>query len=136
MHARNEHTSQVLTFVEVPVGLEIMPQNNPTVYEELKIWHVRCYLNLHVNWPVSFFPLVKERESRSSLDLSVTIFINLGCSIRHPGIPLENCLKHLTHRRRKKPKYIHVVTHTFHAIKTLKKKCLEQVVIEPWFNFF
>ena len=100
MHARNEHTSQVLTFVEVPVGLEIMPQNNPTVYEELKIWHVRCYLNLHVNWPVSFFPLVKERESRSSLDLSVTIFINLGCSIR------------------------------------LQYFCLEQVVIEPWFNFF
>ena len=46
-----------------------------------------------------FFPHVKQRESRSSLDLSATIFIHVSCSIRHPSIPLENCLKHLTYRR-------------------------------------
>ena len=61
--------------------------------------HVRCYLNVQVNWPVVFFPLVKERESRSSLDLSATIFIHVGCSIRHPSIPLENCWKRWTYRR-------------------------------------
>ena len=59
---------------------------------------MRCYLNVHVYWPVAFFPLVKESESRSSLDLSATIFIHVGCGIRHPSIPLENCLKRLTHR--------------------------------------
>ena len=46
-----------------------------------------------------FFPHVKERESRSSLDLSAMIFIHVGCSIRHPRIPFENCLKRLTYRR-------------------------------------
>ena len=34
-----------------------------------------------------FFPHVKQRESRSSLDLSATIFIHVSCSIRHPSIP-------------------------------------------------
>lgn len=38
MHARNEHASQVPAFAKIPVGLKIMPQNNPTVYEELKIY--------------------------------------------------------------------------------------------------
>ena len=38
MHARNEHTSQVPAFDEVPVGPKIMPQNTLTAYEELKIY--------------------------------------------------------------------------------------------------
>ena len=38
MHALNEHASQVPAFAKIPVGLKIMPQNNPTVYEELKIY--------------------------------------------------------------------------------------------------
>ena len=116
-----------------PAVLKIMPQNTPTVYDELKIWrytHVRCYLNVHVNWPVAFFPLVKQRESRSSLDLSAMIFIHVGCSIRHPSIPFENCLKRLTYRRAEKTQIhridkkrlaLHVVTRTFHAIKILRK---------------
>lgn len=36
MHARNEHTSQVPAFVEVPVGLKIMPQNTPTLYKKIE----------------------------------------------------------------------------------------------------
>ena len=38
MHARNEYASQVPAFFEILVGLKIMPQNSPTVYEELKIF--------------------------------------------------------------------------------------------------
>ena len=38
MHARNEHVNQVPAFVEIFVGLKIMPQNSPTVYEELMIY--------------------------------------------------------------------------------------------------
>ena len=94
MHARNEHASQVPALVEIPVGLKTMPQNTPTVYDEL-----RCYFNVHVNWSVAFFPPVKERESRSILDLSAMIFIHVGCSIRLPSIPFENCFKRLTYRR-------------------------------------
>ena len=36
MHARNEHTSQVPAFVEVPVGLKIMPQNTPTLFKKIE----------------------------------------------------------------------------------------------------
>ena len=94
--------------------------------------HVRCYPNAPVNWPVAFFPHVKERESRSSLDLSATIFIHVGCSIRYPSIPLEHCLKRCTYRRgvriAEKTQIhklaLHLMNHTFHAIKIIRRKCL------------
>lgn len=96
MHARNEHASQIPALAEIPVGLKIMPQNTPTVW---RYTHVRCYLNVHINWLVTVFPLVKERESRSSLGFSATILIHVRCSIWHPSIPLTNGLKRLTDRR-------------------------------------
>ena len=76
MHARNEHASQIPALAEIPVGLKIMPQNTPTVW---RYTHVRCYLNVHINWLVTVFPLVKERESRSNLGFSATILIHVRC---------------------------------------------------------
>ena len=100
MHARNEHASQVPAFVEIPVGIKNYASkysNRIRRIEDIRMWGV--ILMYMSTGRLHFFPHVKQRESRSSLDLSATIFIHVSYSIRHPSIPLENCLKHLTYRR-------------------------------------